>query len=102
MGGSQTLQIKLSPAELDKQLLELYISVTKGLSGDVLRVIGGGTDVGKQFLYLQQQAVKRNKLLQLQKLSKNNTVVYDNDGKVQNNATTTSSSFVHDDEGSSD
>jgi hypothetical protein len=61
---SPKLRLKLSPAELDKQLLEFYNVVTKGPSGDVLRLIGGGNDVGKQNEYLKRQAKKK----------KNNTV----------------------------
>ena len=53
---SPKLRLQLSPAELDKQLLELYKSVADGPSGDVLRVIGGGNDVALQDLY-----IKRNK-----------------------------------------
>jgi hypothetical protein len=55
---SPKLRLKLSAAELDKQLLELYNKVSQSPSGDVLRVVGGGTDVGKQNLYLKQQARK--------------------------------------------
>ena len=53
---SPKLRLKLSAAELDKQLLELYNKVSQSPSGDVLRVVGGGTDVGKQNLYVKQQA----------------------------------------------
>lgn len=55
---SPKLRVKLSPAKLDKLLLDLYDSVTKGPSGDVFRVIGGGSNVGRQHLYLKQQASK--------------------------------------------
>jgi len=55
---SPKLRLKLSAAELDKQLLELYNKVSQSPSGDVLRVVGGGTDVGKQNLYVKQQARK--------------------------------------------
>lgn len=55
---SPKLRVKLSPAKLDKLLLELYSSVTQGPSGDVFRVIGGGANVGRQHLYLKQQAAK--------------------------------------------
>ena len=92
MLNSQTLEIKLSPAELDKQLLELYNSVVQGPRGDVFRVIGGGTDVGKQFLYLQQQAIKRKKQEQQQlRHDKAIDVVYD---EVENVTTAQSN---HDD-----
>jgi hypothetical protein len=56
--GSPKLRVKLSPAKLDKLLLELYDNVTKGPSGDVLRVIGGGANVGRQALYIKQQQSK--------------------------------------------
>lgn len=55
---SPKLRVKLSPAKLDKLLLDLYDGVTKGPSGDVFRVIGGGASVGRQHLYLKQQAAK--------------------------------------------
>lgn len=55
---SPKLRVKLSPAKLDKLLLDLYDGVTKGPSGDVFRVIGGGSSVGRQHLYLKQQAAK--------------------------------------------
>ena len=55
---SPKLRVKLSPAKLDKLLLELYDSVTDGPSGDVFRVIGGGANVGKQNLYMKQQQSK--------------------------------------------
>lgn len=58
---SPKLRLKLSAAELDKQLLELYNKVSQSPSGDVLRVVGGGTDVGKQNLYLRQQAMRGQK-----------------------------------------
>ena len=45
---SPKLRVKLSPAKLDKLLLELYDSVVQGPSGDVFRVIGGGSNVGRQ------------------------------------------------------
>jgi len=55
---SPKMKIRLSPAELDKQLLELHDLISEGPSGDVLRVIGGGANVGRQNLYLKQQALK--------------------------------------------
>ena len=58
---SPKLRLKLSAAELDKQLLELYNKVSQSPSGDVLRVVGGGSDVGKQNLYVKQQARKRKR-----------------------------------------
>lgn len=59
---SPKLRVKLSPAKLDKLLLELYDSVADGPSGDVFRVIGGGVNVGKQDLYLKQQQSKMAKM----------------------------------------
>lgn len=59
---SPKLRVKLSPAKLDKLLLELYDSVTEGPSGDVFRVIGGGANVGMQNLYLKQQQSKMAKM----------------------------------------
>jgi hypothetical protein len=56
--GSPKLKIQLSPAELDRQLLDLYNNLSESPSGDVLRVIGGGSTVGRQNYYLRQQAVK--------------------------------------------
>jgi len=50
---SPKLRLQLSPAELDKKLLELYKNVSDGPSGDVLRVIGGGNDVALQDLYVK-------------------------------------------------
>jgi hypothetical protein len=52
---SLKLRVKLSPAKLDKLLLELYDNVTKGPSGDVFRVIGGGANVGRQAQYIKEQ-----------------------------------------------
>lgn len=52
---SPKLRVKLSPAKLDKLLLEFYDDVTAGPRGDVLRIIGGGATVGRQNLYVKQQ-----------------------------------------------
>lgn len=52
------LRLKLSPAELDRQLLEFYDNMSKSPPGDLLRIIGGGANVGAQNLYLKQQARK--------------------------------------------
>lgn len=57
---SPKLRLQLSPAELDKQLLDLYTKVSDGPSGDVFRVIGGGANVGRQNLYMKQQARKQS------------------------------------------
>jgi hypothetical protein len=53
------LRLQLSPAELDKRLLELYKNIAEGPSGDVLRIIGGGNEVALQDLYLKKQASKK-------------------------------------------
>ena len=58
---SPKLRLKLSPAELDMQLLELYDTITRGPGGDVLRVIGGGNDVAMQDFYLKSQARKEGR-----------------------------------------
>jgi hypothetical protein len=58
---SPKLRLKISPAELDKQLLELYDQLTRGPGGDVLRLIGGGGQVGMQNLYMRRLAQKRRK-----------------------------------------
>ncbi|CAB9521529.1 Digalactosyldiacylglycerol synthase 1, chloroplastic [Seminavis robusta] len=58
---SPKLELKLSPAELDQQCLELFESVSKGPSGDVLRIIGGGNDVALQHRYMKRQAIKQLK-----------------------------------------
>jgi len=52
---SPKLRVKLSPAKLDKLLLELYDGVIQGESGDIFRVIGGGANVGRQNRYVKQQ-----------------------------------------------
>jgi hypothetical protein len=56
---SPKLRLALSPAELDKQLLELYNRVTDGPGGDILRIIGGGQEVALQSLYLRRQAFRQ-------------------------------------------
>mmetsp|Transcript_47371 Transcript_47371/g.57358 ORF Transcript_47371/g.57358 Transcript_47371/m.57358 type:complete len:393 (-) Transcript_47371:183-1361(-) len=63
---SPKLRFKLSPAELDETLLDIYNKVSESPSGDVLRVIGGGTDVGwqKRYLWRQKWSKRRNELLQ--------------------------------------
>ncbi|KAL7580794.1 hypothetical protein ACA910_001072 [Epithemia clementina (nom. ined.)] len=58
---SPKLRLKLSPAELDKTLLELYDSISAGPSGDVLRVIGGGGSIGLQNMYMRRQAMKQRR-----------------------------------------
>ena len=49
--------MKLSPAELDKQLLELYELAADGPGGDLLRIIGGGNDVALQHRYMKRKAL---------------------------------------------
>ena len=55
---SPKLRLKISPAELDKQLLELYDRISGGPGGDVLRLIGGGGQVGLQNMYMRRMAKK--------------------------------------------
>lgn len=55
---SPKLTLKLSPAELDKSLLDLYDKISESPSGDILRVIGGGGQIGLQNLYLRRKALK--------------------------------------------
>jgi len=55
---SPKLRLKLSPAELDKSLLELYDSISESPAGDIGRLIGGGGKVGMQNMYMRQQAQK--------------------------------------------
>lgn len=56
---SPKLQLQLSPAELDKRLLELYEGVAGGPGGDLLRVIVGGNDVAFQTLYIKRNAARK-------------------------------------------
>lgn len=56
---SPKLRLKLSPAELDRKLLDFYNRVSESPGGDVIRVIGGGQNVGMQNLYMKQQAQKQ-------------------------------------------
>lgn len=58
---SPTLRLQLSPAELDKRLLNFYTKVTDGAGGDVIRMAGGGSVVGRQTLYMKQQAQKHRR-----------------------------------------
>ena len=53
---SPKLRLKLSPAELDKALLEFYDRASESPGGDLLRLIGGGGQVGLQNLYIRRQA----------------------------------------------
>lgn len=55
---SPKLRLKLSPAELDKSLLELYDGISRSPSGDIFRLIGGGGSVGMQNLYMRRRAEK--------------------------------------------
>jgi len=53
---SPKLRLKLSPAELDKSLLELYDTLSESPGGDILRVIGGGGSIGLQNYYMRRRA----------------------------------------------
>ena len=55
---SPKLRLQLSPAELDKKLLELYKNVADGPRGDVLRIIGGGNDVALQDFYVKRKSLQ--------------------------------------------
>lgn len=59
---SPKLRLQLSPAELDKRLLELYKNVADGPRGDVLRIIGGGNDVALQDLYVRRKKNRQSLL----------------------------------------
>ena len=56
---SPKLRLKLSPAELDKSLLDFYDKMSASATGDVLRLIGGGGQIGLQNLYIRRQALKK-------------------------------------------
>jgi hypothetical protein len=56
------LRLKLSPAELDESLLELYDKISEIPSGDVLRLISGGGGIALQNLYMIRQAQKEEGL----------------------------------------
>ena len=53
---SPKLRLKLSPAELDKSLLELYDTVSESPGGDILRLIGGGGAIALQNLYMRRRS----------------------------------------------
>ena len=55
---SPKLRLQLSPAELDKKLLELYKNAADGPRGDVLRIIGGGNDVALQDFYVKRKSLQ--------------------------------------------
>lgn len=58
---SPKLELQLSPAELDKRLLELFESVAGGPGGDLLRVIAGGNDVAFQQMYIKRNEARKRK-----------------------------------------
>lgn len=58
---SPKLKFQLSPAELDRQLLDLYNTVIKNPGADMLRTVLGGANVGRQSYYLKQEATKARK-----------------------------------------
>jgi hypothetical protein len=61
---SPKLRLKLSPAELDKSLLELYDKISESPSGDILRLISGGGGVALQNLYMKRQGQKSGGLIE--------------------------------------
>lgn len=67
---SPKLKFKLSPAELDKILLEFYNNISEGPGGDVLRMIGGGANVGRQKYYMKQQSLRLRRLQQQEEKNK--------------------------------
>jgi len=58
---SPKLRLQLSPAELDKRLLNLYDDMASGPRGDVLRWIGAGgsATVSAQWQYLRRMEMKK-------------------------------------------
>jgi hypothetical protein len=58
---SPKLRLKLSPAELDKSLLDFYNSIVKSPGGDVFRMMVGGGRIGLQNLYMKHQDAKRSR-----------------------------------------
>ncbi len=58
---SPKLELQLSPAELDKRLLDLYEAITEGPGGDLLRVIVGGNDVAFQTLYIKRNEARKRR-----------------------------------------
>lgn len=55
---SPKLRLNLSPAEVDKSLLDLYTRAAEGTGGDILRTIGGGGPVALQHLYMRRQTMR--------------------------------------------
>jgi hypothetical protein len=68
---SPKLKLQLSPAKLDKQLLDLYNAVADNPSADILRTVMGGANVGRQSYYLKQQARKQKTRAKLESREKN-------------------------------
>jgi hypothetical protein len=56
---SPKLRLRLSPAELDKTLLELYDTISESPGGDILRVIGGAGSIGLQNFYMRRHAERK-------------------------------------------
>lgn len=59
--GSPKLKIQLSPAELDRQLLELYNTISENPGADIFRTVMGGANVGRQNMYIREQMRKESK-----------------------------------------
>lgn len=68
---SPKLKLQLSPAELDKQLLDLYNAFAENPSADMVRTVLGGANVGRQGHYLKEQARKQKNLVRLESGEKN-------------------------------
>ena len=68
---SPKLKLQLSPAELDKQLLDLYNAFNENPSADIVRTVLGGANVGRQDYYIKEQARKLKNLERLKSGDKN-------------------------------
>ncbi len=63
---SPKLKFQLSPAELDRQLLDLYNAIIDNPGSDIIRTVLGGANVGRQSYYLKQQALKAKRTAKLE------------------------------------
>jgi digalactosyldiacylglycerol synthase len=73
--GSPKLKIQLSPAELDRQLLDLYNTISENPGADIFRTVMGGANVGRQNMYIREQMRKESKARALQERRSGNTVI---------------------------
>jgi len=97
LGGSPKLKLQLSPAELDRRLLEFYNDIAGGPRGDVLRWIGAGgsTTVSAQYLYLRNQDWKKWQEEQV-KWQQQSDDSGDNDDDRENTVVTNVPQFLED------